>query len=210
MVLSENDIEKIKGIFTDRFLQNVAEKVAQIMDKRYANKFKEQEKCISNLQQEVNKLKSANREMANALDNQEQASRNCNVRIFGVPADNNEDLRLKIQNVFKQMKVNINTSQIKKCHRIRSKTPGDKPPAVLVRFFNDTDRLTVLKNRKNLKSTGVQVREDLTKNRLTLLSMATNKFTTKNAWCSNGVIYIKVQDVVHRINNRDELDDFEN
>lgn len=210
MVLSENDIEKIKGIFTDRFLQNIAEKVAQIMDKKYANKLKEHEKCISELQQEVINLKIANKEMANALDQQEQASRNCNVRIFGIPTENNEDLRLKVQNVFKQMKVNINPAQIKKCHRIASKNPSDKPPAVLVRFFNDTDRLTVLKNRKNLKSTGVQVREDLTKNRLTLLSMAVNKFTAKNAWCSNGVIYIKVRDVVHRINNMEELDTFKN
>lgn len=205
MVLSDNDIEKIKGIFTDRFLQSIAEKVTQILDKKYKTKFKEQEDHISNLQQEIEELKIANREMNDALDNQEQASRSRNIRVFGIPAENGENLRSKILAIFKQMNVNINNSQIQKCHRVAPMKPSDKPPAVLVRFFSDADRLTVLKNRKNLRSTSIQVREDLTKHRLILLLDAIKTFTSKRAWCLNGVIYVKVGDVVHRVKNIKEL-----
>lgn len=206
MVLSEGDIEKIKGIFTDRFLNSIAERVTQILDKKYNARLKEQEQRIALMEQEIKNLRESKQEMQNCIDSQEQAHRNLNIRMFGIPAENNENLRTKILDIFKRMKIdNINNSHIKKCHRVVSKIPTDKPPAVLVRFNSDTERTAVLKNRKYLKSTGVQIKEDLTKTRLTLLTSATEKYSNKNAWCLNGVIYVKLGDVVHRINCEKDL-----
>lgn len=206
MVLSEGDIEKIKGIFTDRFLNSIAERVSQILDKKFNARIKEQDQRIAEMEKEIKDLKKSSREMQNCIDNQEQAHRNSNIRVFGIPAENKENLRTKILDIFKQMKINnINDSHIKKCHRVFSKTRTDKPPAVLVRFHSDTDRTAVLKNRKYLKSTGVQIKEDLTKSRLALLSSAVNNYSNKNAWCLNGVIYVKLGDTTHRINCEEDL-----
>lgn len=208
MVLSDNDIEKIKGIFTDRFLQSVAEKVAHILEKKYDAKLRERDQRISKLEQEICDLKSNNCEVQSALDNQEQAYRNLNVRVFGVPVSENEDLRSKMQDIFRQMNINIADSQINKCHRVapRNQNPANKkPPAVLLRFCRDVDRAVILKNRKYLRGKNIQVKEDLTKNRLALLSAAVNKFSSKSAWCLNGLIYVRVGDSVHRINGTEDL-----
>ena len=206
MGLTDRDIEKIKDIFSDQFLNNIAEKVMQIIDRKYKEKFKAQEKAIGLLQQEIDDLKNSKRQAEDAFDNLEQASRSLNIRVFGVPINKNENLHSKMIDIFnKNMNVNIDASHIKKCHRITSRSPGDKPPAVLVRFVNDIERTAVLKNRKYLKSTGIQVKEDLTKNRLTLLSEAIKRFSSKQAWCFNGVVYVKIGDKVHRVSHSDEL-----
>lgn len=205
MVLSESDIEKIKGIFTDRFLNTIADRVTQILDKKFAAKLKEQETTISKLKQEIQTLKEAQCNILKSVDDQEQAFRNQNVRIFGLPVKNDEDLCSTIQDLFKSIKVNISDSGIQKCYRVQSKVDNNKPPAVIVRFSNDSDRLSVLRNKKELSSTGVSVKEDLTKSRLTLLAAAVNKYTFKNAWCRNGVVYVKIGGKIHRINGHEDL-----
>lgn len=205
MVLSDGDIEKIKGIFTDRFLNTVADRVAQILDKKLAAKLREQEATITKLKGEIENLKEAQGKMLKSIDDQEQAYRNHNIRIFGVPSEKDENLYSKVQGIFERIRVNVNDSSIKKCHRVQSKIDNNKPPAVLVRFSSDKDRQSVLRNSKNLRSTGMSIKEDLTKSRLDLLAAAVNKYTFKNAWCRNGVVYVKKDGNLHRINDQDDL-----
>lgn len=110
-------------------------------------------------------------------------------------------------NIFNNtLKINIVNSEIKKCHRIVSKTTRDKPPAVLVRFSTDTAKVSVLRNRKFLKGGELQIKEDLTKMRLFLLDRAIRKFTYKDSWVLNGNIYVRFNKTVHRIYDESDLD----
>lgn len=207
MGLTAADIEKIKNIFNEQFLQVIVEKVINMVQQKLDERFENQEKTIKELQREIVQLKASNTRTESVLDNQEQASRSLNIRIFNVPFEENENLRMKVLNIFnKNLKLSIKDAHLRKCHRVQAKKASDRPPAILVTFFSDTERKSVLKSRRLLKSSNVQIREDLTKFRLSLLSSAINKFTYKNAWCLNGVVYAKCGDLVHRINSVEDLD----
>ena len=98
----------------------------------------------------------------------------------------------------------INTSDIKRYHRVEAKNQSaDKPRAILVEFTNVSKRSEVLKQRKLLKNSIIKIQEDLTQTRLKLLQSAIAKFTTRNAWCLHGNVYVK-SGVVLRVN--DECD----
>ena len=206
MGLTNADIEKIKGIFSDQFLQIVAEKVAKIVERELEDRIKAQENIIVNLQSEVEGLKRYKEESEVRSDNHEQGSRAMNVRIFGIPYEERENLLGKVLDLFnKKLKCNIKDIHIKKCHRVSSKIPSDKPPSILVKFVCDSERMAVLRNRKHLKKSGINIKEDLTKVRLNLLNEAINKFSYKNAWCLNGIVYVKSESGVHRINKKSDL-----
>lgn len=196
MGLSSEDLDKIKKIFTDKFLQSIADKVANIIENnlvtKFDNKIKNHEEHITQLEAEVSLLKKSNRSMEAVIDQQEQASRNLNVRIFGVPLGNNEDVRVKVLHIFcDKMNLRIEDCHISKCYRIAAKKPNDKPPAILVNFVSDIQRSAVLRNCKLLKSTGIVVKEDLTKLRLRIMEEAVKKFTGRKVWSTNGRVFIR-------------------
>lgn len=210
MGLSTADMREIKSAimntFSEKFLQEIADKVAIIVNERLQEKLDIQMKAIEALQIKINKIEAENHLLGKLLDIQEQSSRNLNVRIFGLPHKNGEDVREEVLQMFKKdLNLNINSTDLKKCHRVFSKIPNNKPPAVLVRFSSDAVRVNVLKSRKQLKGGAIVIKEDLTKNRLSLLLNAVNRFTNKNVWVLNGTIYIKCDDVVHRISDADDF-----
>ncbi|CAH1992933.1 unnamed protein product [Acanthoscelides obtectus] len=85
MGLSDNDVEKIKGIFTDRFLQTIAERVAQVLERKYETRLREQEHTIVELKEEIRDLRDTQDTILWTVDDQEQASRNLNVRDLAYP-----------------------------------------------------------------------------------------------------------------------------
>lgn len=205
-------IEQIKSVFNEDFMKDLADRVSMRIDEKYNEQFKKQQEKIGFLEKEIIVLQKENKLLAKSLDNQEQLSRNLNIRIFGITQENDEDVRKIVLNLFTQkMKLNcIADMDIKNCYRVSAKTPSvdkPRPPAILVSFFNENKRTAVLKQRKILKSTGILIKEDLTKTRLNILGCATGKFSNKNAWCLNGNIYVKCNGIVHRISDEDDLKD---
>jgi len=204
MGLSSTDLREIKstiiGTFTDKFLQEIAQKVAGMVEKQFEERLIKQEKEIEALQKKTASVEKENERLRTLLDDQEQSLRSNNIRIFGMDVTDDENLFAKVKDVFiDKLKVPIQDSDIKKCYRVANKIPSDKPPAVLVKFSRDPVRVAVLKNRKKIKNSGIQIREDLTKCRLSLFSEAVRMFSNKNSWVLNGVVYVKVNDQVHRI-----------
>lgn len=213
MGLSTADIREIKsiisGVFNEKFLSDVAERVAVLVGKKFEDQLKAQGKEITSLKENLSDLRAENRELRSMIEHQEQTMRSSNIRVFGVKTDLNENIYEKMLNLFNnKLNVHISNVDIKKCYRISQKMPSTKPPAVLVRFSTDIARLKVLKNRKLLKNTGVLIKEDLTKSRLTLFNKAISLFSNKNAWVSNGNILIKTSDgTIHRVTTDSELCD---
>lgn len=212
MGLSSADLREIKTViintFNDKFLQEIADKLTASVEKRFELQLKEQQTLINSLQGKVQSLSVENSELKKVLDMQEQNSRNLNLRVFGFPVKNGEDVRSEILRFFKQtLNVNIPPNEVIKCHRVATKIASSGPPAVLVRFSTDVYRASVLKSRRLLKSDcGIKIKEDLTKVRLTLFGSAVKKFSSKCAWVLNGNIYVKSGDVVHRVIDNDHLE----
>lgn len=212
MGLSSTDLREIKsivsGVFNDKFLQEIADKVAKMVEKRYEEQLKEQQRQVSLLRDELGHLKQENISLRNHLDNQEQSMRNDNIRIFGLKAEDSDyTLQEKVLDLFNnKLNANISSSAIKKCYRVTRKIPNAKPPAVIVNFSSSDARISVLKMRKYLKNTGVFIKEDLTKQRLSLYEHVKSIFTYKHCWILNGCVYVKCDDnAVHRINSEQDL-----
>lgn len=204
MVLNKRDLDeiasivdaKIKTLVNDDYIQSLAEKIGLIITTKYDEK-------VSNLNIEVESLKKINDQLKNDLDDLQQMSRNKNLRFFGVQKNPNENILEVILNIFNQnMKIkNVVQTDIKRCHRVPSKNiDADKPrpPAILVRLTNAL-RKKVMINKKFLKSTGIYVQEDLTRSRLSLLKSATEKFSRNSVWCREGNIFVKYNNVVHKV-----------
>ncbi|CAG9818749.1 unnamed protein product [Phaedon cochleariae] len=194
---------KTKTIFTEEYLQGVVDKIVKKTHDKY-------DRIISELKNDMNFLKKENSELRIAMDNMEQISRDRNVRFFGIQENTGEDLVsvvLKVTNHTMKVK-HITEKSILKCHRIPNKntnTDNPSPPAVLVQFVDTTVREKILSSRKNLKSTGISIQEDLTKMRLTLMKSAIDKFSKKHVWCRNGNIFVKYNERVHRVQQESDL-----
>lgn len=210
MGLSTAELREIKSavisVFNDKFLQEIADKVAGMVEKRFEAQLAAQEEEIRTIRTKIQSLEDENKRLRADVDNQEQIQRNLNVRIFGIAAEPDENLQSKIMDLFtNKLKVNIPNSDIANCYRVQSKTPTPRPPAVLVRFSTESFRASVLKNRNNLKNSGIHIKEDLTKPRLALFKRAVEVFSVNNSWVLNGNIYIKCNNKVHRISSETDL-----
>lgn len=203
-------VEQSKNIFNKEYLQQIADKVVETIGATYEKRLQEHQEEISALNMQVDNLKKDVKKLELQIDNQEQVSRNLNIRIFGVPQKENEDIMKITSDILtKNMKLSIVDTDIKKCHRVYTKTVNTanlRPPAILVRFCDNNTRSQVLKNRKCLKSSGIHIQEDLTKYRLYLLDKAVKKFTNKNVWCLNGNVYVRCNNTVHRLEDEKHLE----
>lgn len=234
MVLTRTDLEEIRklvneeasNIINETFLNNIAEKIIKSVSEKFSIILKKQEETISNLNGEIQDLKTVNKNLQKKLDRQEQFSRNLNIRIFGVKQellnskdqnseDSNEESMRKTTTVMEvldifhnKLNIDIKEEDIKRCHRISAKNADNKrhrPRAILVRFVSESKRMLVLKNKRALKSTNIHIQEDLTKSRLALLDKAIKKYTHKNAWCRNGIIYANVNGQINKIEKENDL-----
>lgn len=203
--------EQIKNILNDEFMKDLDDRVTKMLEEKYNKEFKNLEECTESLKSEVMALKEEKIALEKTMDHQEQFSRSLNIRIFGVVQENNEDIRKVVLNLFEEkMKLNcIVDSDINNCYRVSAKTTNiqdkPRPPVILVSFFNVNKRMAVLKQKKVLKSTGIQIQEDLTKTRLNIFNCAIKKFTVKNVWCLHGNIYVKCRGEVHRVSDENDL-----
>lgn len=211
MVFSSSELREIKtaivNTFNEKFLQELTEKVINIIGKRIDEKFSAQNNKIASMETKIAELESKNIELRGYVDNIEQSARSLNVRIFGLPVSNGENLRSQVLKLFTEnLKIGINEADVEKCYRIQSKKVSDKPPAVLVCFKTNQVRSTVLRARKLFKNSIYSIKEDLTKMRLDLFTSAVRRFSRQNAWVYNGNIYVKLNNTVHRVENESSLD----
>lgn len=234
MVLTRTDLEEIRklvseeagNIMNEIFLNNIADKIIKTVSEKFSIILDDQKETICKLNTEVQELKTVNKNLQKNIDKHEQYSRNLNLRIFGVKeepknyhnqegANSNKggsqemkEVREVLDLFRNKLKVDIKEGDIRRCHRVNAKNPDSKQPrprAILVRFVSNNKRMLILKSKSALKSTEIQIREDLTKNRFALLQRAIKKYTHKNAWCRNGTIYTKVNGQVRRIEDDSDL-----
>lgn len=216
MVLTRTDLEDIKTvisqevrtIFADQIKSDLIEAITKTIEAKFETKFKSMQTELNTSRSEILEIQRENQNLKKIIDSNEQYSRRKNLRIFGMDNEKNEDPLHSVLHLFNNtMKIsNINKTDIKKCHRVSPMNQSsDKPPAILVEFYDVNKRSEVLLHRKILRNTKISVKEDLTQHRLKLLNAAVSKFSAKNAWCLHGNIYVRSAGVVKRIDSEGDI-----
>lgn len=141
MGLSPADLREIKSVivstFSDKCLEDIADKVAVKIQLQLEQQMWEQQNLIGSLQNRIHMLAQENSNLQQQIDMQEQNSRNLNLRVFGLSIKDGEDLREETVRFFNQhLKINIQSTEIQKCHTVSSRNVNNiNPPAVLVSFL---------------------------------------------------------------------------
>ncbi|CAG9812626.1 unnamed protein product [Phaedon cochleariae] len=206
MALSTKDFQKLikeamKAIITDQcFMESLVKSVSEHLNEKIDEVLTKQQEKLKEVEEKVTALSKENSVLKLKLEKQEQYHvKNC-IRIYGVEESEDEVTDDIVHNLMnKTLKIKINVAQNTEfSYRVGPKTAktsnaaNKKPRAILVRFCNYRDKLKVIESRKNLKSSGVVIREELTKVKSELLRTAINKYSSKNVWTWNGEVFANI------------------
>ncbi|PIK43755.1 putative exosome complex exonuclease RRP44 [Apostichopus japonicus] len=113
----------------------------------------------------------------------EQYSRRNNLRIFGMKEDPNENtMDVFVKLAKEKLKLELNSDFIDRCHRLGRSTPGTNPRPILVKFLSYQHRREVIKARRNLKGSGITIKEDITMMNNRLLTETHRHVKVSNCW----------------------------
>lgn len=143
----------------------------------------------------IEKILSAVRVNRYAIDNQNQYSRRENVRIAGIPEEEQEDqksLATKVTAICAEMNVQLNKDDFVSCHRVGNKESAKgRPRTVILRTTRDT-KTKIFVNKKTLHNKAdfknIYFNEDLTTIRLKLLTFVKKLDNVKSAYTRDGKI----------------------
>lgn len=139
------------------------------------------------------------------IDTMEQFSRRQNIRVYGIPENADIAVEEQVQNTIE--KLNIKRKKIVECYRI-GKINGNsrnKPRPIFVQFDNYEDKQEIISNRKKLKGTKINIKEDLTKTRLQIMMKASERYGFKNVWSQNGKIFYLENGIKREIKCSEEV-----
>ncbi|XP_039281880.1 uncharacterized protein LOC120350871 [Nilaparvata lugens] len=128
------------------------------------------------------------------LDAQDQYQRQNDIQIFGLPEKSGENVtEVATELCSDKLKLSIDDVLIDRCHHVSRlhSIPGEteaRPRAIIVKFISYQTRRTVISARRQLKGSGVTVREDLNRWRNTLLRDVAGRVGIKNTWTVDGKI----------------------
>lgn len=178
---------------TEEAIERVCSRLLDMFMKRMDEKFQSLELSIKAVTGKVEKQEERNNILEKRIDGLEQYSRNCNIRVYGVEESEGENTVELLVSLFKEkMGLTVAVDEMEKCHRIgqRSRDKG-RERAVLVRFVSHRKKSEVFGAKKWLKSSGIVVREDLTKARFEVFLAAVKKYGNSKVWTVDGKIAIR-------------------
>lgn len=150
---------------------------------------------ISNLETLLN---NKSREMDVKLNDFEQYSRNCSIRIRGLSVKN-DDYKTSVSDFLEQdLKIKLRDNEITTAHIILPKNKKDNSernftPPVIVKLANENIKLRVLKERYKLKGKRVVITEDLTRMNIQLLNRLKNDDRMDAVWSYKGRVWGKLK-----------------
>ena len=151
-----------------------------------------------NLKSEILLLKSDMEKTQDDIMKNEQYTRQNNIKIFGIVENRNENCVDIVRDLARnRLHLEIRPEQIAITHRILGKQ--GKPRPIIVRFGDHEVKYTMLKQRRQLKGSGISIQEDLVRGVWDKLSMIKESKQCKDCWAWNGKIFVKdSKDVVHK------------
>lgn len=211
-MLTREDLVEIKNMFNNSCMDlvnndNLVTAISNKIMEKMGTLIKNTETI---LMEEMKALKKENEALKEQLDDLEQHSRCNNVRIHGVEEESNENVELKVLDLFKnKMNLNISPELIQSCHRVgrQDNLQGSKKSrCIIVRMVSIRQQMEIMNNRKKLKGTNVFITEDLVRSRLRVFKMAQKKFGNKNVWTIRGKIMVKKLNLKHMVKSATDVD----
>nr|CAH7735330.1 unnamed protein product [Callosobruchus chinensis] len=171
-------------------------------------KFDEMQNDMVQVKQIANSNEIKIEESNRKIEQLQQFSKRCNLRVFGIIESNNEKCREVLHNVIKtKLKLtSITPEDIEMAYRCGSKKEGP-PRAILVRFYSAKMKNEVYFNKKNLKGSGITIREDLTATRMKIVKEKMSIYGNKGVWTNDGkILWLengngKLDDIKNVLNN---------
>ena len=191
------------------FLNSLASVLVEIVAKKLEESMNFNNQLISDLRKDLEdrdkQIKELKRELNVKTDQLEMYTRRNSLRIFGIPESDRENTDDKvIKMVTEKLSIPLQLSDIDRSHRVGAKISGKNRP-IIIKFVSYRKRREIFQVKKRLKSTGITVREDLTKARLDVLQAAIQRFGLASVWTEDGVIIVKRENTRFRLQSMNDL-----
>lgn len=173
------------------FLSKLSAMIVDAVSEKFSETFKTYDDRFRSLTLENLSLKSELKNLSSRIEHYEVSYRRNRLIFFRVPEVEGTLLtNHMIQLINSKIGMSINESNIASCYRI-GKTSSDKPRPVLIDIKSRDVKMQIFKAKKQLKSTGVSVQEDLPPSRRALYQTACDKMGYRNVWTSDCVVFAK-------------------
>ena len=128
------------------------------------------------------------------LNEIQQYQRRNSLTIAGIDETEGENTDELVKNLAKEkLGVNLEDTDIEKCHRVgKPNIKAKKPRIILIKFTSYKPRSTVIKQRRKLKGSKITIQEDLTKQNQELLKKASRKPGVVSSWTQDGRVYVSI------------------
>lgn len=189
------------------FIENITTLIMKAVSVKLDDFMEQQHGAVNKLVADNSKLKLENDKLAARLDNTEQYLLRNNIRLLGVPENDDVSLRNVLPNIFnKHLGLKLSSEDIESCYRVGRRSNNGKPRGILIKFHNYQQRQLIFQNKAKLKSTGLSIKEDLTPAKLKIFLYGCEKFHYRNVWTRDGLTYIKSNNKIVKIKSTDDID----
>ncbi|XP_052782674.1 uncharacterized protein LOC128218940 [Mya arenaria] len=145
---------------------------------------------IDRLKDKANENGRISREASKKANYNEQYSRKNNIKIMDIKEDGNETealLSTKVIDILGDQGIKLESHQFVAIHRIPGGRGHAKP--VLMKLRNNNDTAMVMRKRREMKTAGHRLVDDVTKMNTGLISRLTLHPAIDSAWYFNGAVY---------------------
>ena len=168
---------------------------------------KEIDKVVQPLKNKIAELEVQLDQVKSHANDNEQYSRRCNVRIYGIPEEKGENCYDAVVNFCRNcLKCDVAVSEIDRTHRVGKQRNDSTPRAMIVKFLSYQSKLEVLKHRRNLKGSKKFINEDLTLVNKILFDSARRDLFNLSVWTTDGKVLVKMADeMIVRIKSKEDI-----
>lgn len=221
--VKEETIKEMDKLFSNKFDAMAETMTANLkrLEEKMDEKFDDVEYNISNanamidraerenqrLRAEVEKLRKLAIDAKSHAVQNEQYSRKCNVKVFGMLQEDGENCGRKVTElVSDKLGIQLDEGQVVVAHRTRA---AKRPWPIIVRFDSHATKMKVLKVRSKLKGQKESIGEDLCQDLVLVLNRARKDERIAESWAWNGKIHVKAgnDNIIHTLKYGQTLDE---
>lgn len=193
--LNEN-IDMMVEIKVTEKTKEMKEKLTEVEDenKHLKNDIISMKSQLTNLKTKMVESEERSKMALSKANYNEQYSRKTNIKVMNIteqPNETEEKLKASFCDKLKDKDLSFDPNKILAIHRIPGKTGQPKP--VLVKLTNNNEKIKIMQKRKEFKTSGNRLVDDVTKLNVDLIKRLLEHRKIEQAWYFNGNVYGKTE-----------------